>query len=118
MENFAVNVWDDGNFRTGLPFSIPVGQTGVFDFQIIIPFPILGGAPGIGVYLEDGVGLAATQTFASNGNLAGAPTATCPAVGNTILAVGAAQGVPAVAPAGLVLLAALLAFLGLRQRRR
>lgn len=117
LENFAVNAWDDGNFRDGVGFTVPVGETRRFAFQIIYAFPILQGAAGVGVYLEDAVGPAATTTYDSVGSLQGPLTTACPAVGTSIQALGAAS-VPTLGPLALGLLAAALGVLGLRARRR
>jgi hypothetical protein len=122
QENFGINAWDDGNFRTGVGFSVPVGATAVYDFQFIYAFEILQGASGVGVYIQDAVGPPAVQTWASNGNLNGPLTGACPAVGDSLTLVslsdGSAVHVPALAPAALGLLTILLGALGLRARRR
>lgn len=63
---YAINMWDDGNFRAGAGGDIGAGQT--FTVAFTIGGPILQGAAGIGVYLEDAVGFAAVTTYDSNGS--------------------------------------------------
>lgn len=63
---YAINMWDDGNFRAGAGADVPAGST--FTVAFTIGGPILQGAAGIGVYLEDAVGPAATTTYDANGN--------------------------------------------------
>lgn len=120
FESLAINAWDDGNFRMGVPFSVPVGSTQIYDFSMTYAFPVLQGAAGVGVYLENGVGLAATQTFASNGSLQPTPTVLCPPVGNSITLV--TQGIPTLSPIALALLSCMVVAMGMgifiRRRRR
>lgn len=63
---YAINMWDDGNFRSGDGRFVEAGQT--LTVRFYIGGLILQGASGIGVYLEDGIGLAATTTYDSDGN--------------------------------------------------
>jgi hypothetical protein len=63
---YAINFWDDGNFRAGAGGNIPAG--GTFTVRLTIGGVILQGAAGIGVYLEDTVGPAATTTYDSDGS--------------------------------------------------
>ena len=58
---YAVNMWDDGNFRAGAGATVPAG--GTFTVRFTIGGVILQGASGIGIYLENAVGLAATSGF-------------------------------------------------------
>jgi len=100
---------------------VPVGATAVYDFQLIYAFDIQEGASGVGVYLENVVGPSAGITWAANVSLNGTMTTACPPVGNTITLVSLRDPnvpIPALAPAALVLLAALVGFLGLRAQRR
>lgn len=66
----AINYWDDGNFLGGDPLTFAAdGSTQdycVVHQQLV---PVLQGAFGLGIYLEDVVGVGATQTFASNGSV-------------------------------------------------
>lgn len=64
---YAINMWDDGSFRAGAGGNIPAG--GTFSVRFSIGGVILQGAAGIGVYLEDGVGLAASTTYDSDGSI-------------------------------------------------
>jgi len=63
---YAVNVWDDGNFITGSADTFPAGA--VVTVRITIGAPLLSGAAGIGVYVENAVGLEATTTYDANGS--------------------------------------------------
>jgi len=63
---YAINMWDDGNFRAGYGQDVPAG--GTFTVRFTIGGVILQAAAGIGVYLEDAVGFASTQTFDSDGS--------------------------------------------------
>ena len=69
--NYYVNFWDDGNFRAGAGGFFEAGATGTVRY--LIGDPILEGAAGIGLYVEDGLGTAATTTYASNGSYAVPP---------------------------------------------
>lgn len=62
---YYVNVWDDGSFRDGAGTYVPAGGTAVATMTI---GPVLQGAAGIGVYVEDGLGPAAVTTFDADGN--------------------------------------------------
>lgn|GEM_PF-6878811 len=118
-ETVAVNVWDDGTFITSVTAVVPVGATQSYSFSIAYSGTVLNGAPGVGVYLEDAVGLAATQTFDQNGSLAPTATTSCPPVGNSIVTFGdAAQAVPALSPLAAALLAAAIGALGMILQRR
>ncbi len=66
----AINMWDDGNYRGGYPLSFP-GNGGNHNYCLVHQQtePVLQGAAGLGVYLEDQLGVGATVTFDSNGNL-------------------------------------------------
>jgi hypothetical protein len=66
--NYFVNFWDDGNFRAGAGGFVPAGE--VASVQYLIGDLILEGAAGIGLYVEDGLGTAATTTYDSNGSYA------------------------------------------------
>jgi hypothetical protein len=63
---YAINLWDDGSFRAGAGGNFAAGATGVV--RVTIGGVILQGAAGIGVYLEDLVGPAATTTHDSDGS--------------------------------------------------
>ena len=117
-ETIAVNVWDDGNFITSVSATVPVGFTRTYTFTISYSGTVLGGAPGVGVYLEDAVGPAATQTFAQNGSLAATAADNCPPVGNSISLLADGQSVPALGPAAAGLLAGAIGVLGALRRRR
>ena len=117
-ETVAVNIWDDGNFITSVSATVPVGATHTYSFTIAYSGTVLGGAAGVGVYLEDAVGPAATQTFASNGSLAATATTDCPPVGNSISLVNAAGEPVPVGPVAAGLLAGAIGVLGAIRRRR
>ena len=63
---YAVNMWDDGNFRAGAGTDVPAGGTAVVRFTI--GGVILQGATGIGVYVENAAGPTATATYDSDGS--------------------------------------------------
>lgn len=63
---YAINIWDDGAFRTGSGGFVSAGST--LSVTLTIGGLILQGASGIGVYLENAVGLAATTTYDSDGS--------------------------------------------------
>ena len=63
---YAINMWDDGTFRAGAGAQVEAGGTLIV--RLGIGDVILQGASGIGLYLENGVGAAATTTFDSNGS--------------------------------------------------
>jgi len=63
---YAINMWDDGNFRAGA--GADVGAGGTLTVNFTIGGPILQGAAGIGVYLENIVGPTATETFDADGS--------------------------------------------------
>ena len=63
---YAVNFWDDGNFRGGAGADIPAGGIGVV--RLTIGGPILQGATGIGVYLQEAVGPAASAFYDTDGS--------------------------------------------------
>ena len=66
----AINYWDDGTWEGGDPLSFPAdGAT--HDYCVVHQqlVPVLQGAAGLGIYLEDDLGLAATQTFDSDGSV-------------------------------------------------
>ncbi len=66
--NYYVNVWDDGNFRAGAGGFVPAGGTASVSY--LIGEPILEGASGIGLYVENGLGTNATETYDARGNYA------------------------------------------------
>lgn len=63
---YAINMWDDGNFRAGA--GADVGEGGTLTVTFTIGGVILQGASGIGVYLQEAVGPTATQFFDANGS--------------------------------------------------
>ncbi|MBL8133924.1 MAG: hypothetical protein JNL42_18830 [Anaerolineae bacterium] len=63
---YAINMWDDGTFRAGAGGNILAG--GTFTVRFNIAGVILQGAAGIGIYLENGVGTAATATYDADGS--------------------------------------------------
>jgi hypothetical protein len=63
---YAVNMWDDGNFRAGAGQNVP--ENAIFTVRFSIGGVILQGSPGIGIYLEDGVGPAAVNTYDADGS--------------------------------------------------
>lgn len=66
----AINMWDDGAYRGGYPLSFP-GNGGNHTYCLVHQQtePVLQGAPGLGVYLEDVLGVGATVTFDADGNM-------------------------------------------------
>ncbi|MFN8419067.1 MAG: hypothetical protein U0528_07475 [Anaerolineae bacterium] len=63
---YAINMWDDGNFRAGAGLEVAAG--GSITVRFYIGGLILQGATGIGVYLENAVGTAASTTYDSDGS--------------------------------------------------
>lgn len=63
---YAINMWDDGTFLAGAGSHVAAG--GTLTVRFTIGAPILQGAAGIGIYLENLVGLAATTTYDSDGS--------------------------------------------------
>jgi hypothetical protein len=63
---YFLNAWDDGNFRAGAGGNVGAGET--VTARLTLGGPILQGAAGIGLYVEDGLGVAATTTYAANGS--------------------------------------------------
>ncbi len=66
--NYYVNLWDDGTFRAGAGGAVPAN--GTMTVRYVIGDPILEGAAGIGIYVEDALGPAAVTTYNSNGSYA------------------------------------------------
>jgi hypothetical protein len=103
----AINTWDDGNFLVGYPLNF-AGDGGTHAYcqvhqQLV---PVLQVNAGIGVYLEDALGQAATTAFASNefldiSNVCTGAAPQCPE--------GSPLEVPAIDRTGFVALALLLA---------
>ncbi len=63
---YAINVWDDGTFHAGAGAN--VASQGTLVVRLSIGGPITQTAPGIGLYLENAVGPAATATYDSEGS--------------------------------------------------
>jgi hypothetical protein len=103
----VVNIFDDGNFIAGYPIELE-GDGGTHSFCLVhqVTQPILQVAPGIGVYLQDEAGLAATTTF---GSVTDFNDVTEVCTGPQPPCGGSALAVPAVDRAGLVALVLLLA---------
>lgn len=100
------NVWDDGNFLHGHELPVPGdGATHPWCYVYQVTAPVLQGAVGLGLYLEDGEGPAATTTFDSLGSFNDAtdvctgPAPVCPQQ---------ALAIPTMDRTGLVMLALLL----------
>ena len=66
--DYYLNVWDDGNFRAGAGSTFPANA--IVTVRYVIGDPILEGAAGIGIYVQDGLGPGATTTYDANGNYA------------------------------------------------
>jgi hypothetical protein len=64
--SYFANMWDDGNFRGGAGGSYPAGAT--VRIRFTIGGVILQGGVGVGLYVEDGLGPAATDTYDSRGS--------------------------------------------------
>ena len=62
---YYVNAWDDGTFKAGGGVNLPAGGIGVATINFGV---VLQGAAGVGLYVENGLGPASTQTCASNGS--------------------------------------------------
>jgi hypothetical protein len=66
--DYYLNVWDDGNFRAGAGGTFPANA--IVTARYTIGDPILEGAAGIGIYVQDGLGPGATTTYDADGNYA------------------------------------------------
>ncbi|MEP0762097.1 MAG: hypothetical protein HRF48_05095, partial [Chloroflexota bacterium] len=66
--DYYLNVWDDGNFRGGAGGTFPADA--VVTARYTIGDPILEGAAGIGIYVQDGLGVGGTTTYDADGNYA------------------------------------------------
>jgi len=83
----ALNFWDDGNFLTSIPLTFAANGSAQSYCQVYQQLvPVLQGAAGVGIYLEDAEGLASIQTFASVGdadlsNICTGPAPVCVAGG-------------------------------------
>ncbi|MCZ7541626.1 MAG: hypothetical protein M5U29_17275 [Anaerolineae bacterium] len=65
---YYVNFWDDGIFRAGAGGTFPANA--VVTVRYVIGDPILEGAPGIGIYVQDAFGPSAATTYDADGNYA------------------------------------------------
>lgn len=63
---YAVNLWDDGSFIAGVADTFPEAAT--VTVRVTIGGAALSGASGIGVYVEDAVGMEATVNYDANGS--------------------------------------------------
>lgn len=63
---YALNVWDDGDFRAGVGAEFPANST--FVVRVGIGGVILQASAGIGFYAEDDIGFAATIEYHSDPN--------------------------------------------------
>jgi len=105
---YAINMWDDGNFRAGDGANVPAGGTITVRFGI--GGLILQGAAGIGVYLEDLVGPSATTTYDADGSAQlwddtvgqACADAGTPWTGTVVSVAGAGQACPFPLPVGSV----------------
>jgi hypothetical protein len=103
-----INTWDDGTFKQSFQLDFP-SSPGTFPYCLVFqqPDPVLQGAAGLGVYLENGAGPAATETFDADGsldisNVCTGPAPVCPETQLT-------QEIPALNPYGVAALTLLLA---------
>ncbi|MEL7674615.1 MAG: hypothetical protein AAGU78_12815 [Chloroflexota bacterium] len=99
--SYYVNLWDDGNFRAGAGGAVPAN--GTMTVRYVIGDPILEGAPGIGIYVENGLGIAATTTYDADGNYAvsaavGDPCAAANATSASVLNVTGVAGCDVLMP--------------------
>ena len=62
---YYLNAWDDGTFMAGAGVHVLAGGTATATLNI---GPVLQGAAGIGLYVENALGPAATVTFDSDGS--------------------------------------------------
>lgn len=63
---YAINFWDDGFFRGGAGANVAAG--GSFTVRLTIGGPILQGATGIGVYLQEIAGETASAFYDTDGS--------------------------------------------------
>lgn len=112
-----INRWDDGNFRGGTELSFAAnGTSQSYCLVHQQTEPVLQGAFGLGMYLENGLGLAATVTFDSDGGVDVSDVCT----GDAPVCPSSALEVPAVDRTGIIVLSLLLAgaaIFGLARRR-
>lgn len=64
--DYFVNMWDDGNFRAGTGGAVPQGGTATARFTI--GGPILEVAAGIGIYVQEALGVDALTTYDAVGS--------------------------------------------------
>jgi len=115
----AINFWDDGNFIDSIPLVFPAdGATHTYLTYYQVVAPILQGATGIGIYLEEQAGPGAVVTFDSDGNFNDV-TDVCTGPPPDISGFNA-TAIPTLGVVGLVALVgalALVAFVVLSRRR-
>jgi hypothetical protein len=111
----AFDIYDDGVYIGGGPFSVAVGATVTFTYDIVVTHTI--GAPGVALSIRE-----VSQTLAAVAfiNITEVPIADCPPLGVSIVSGVPQPAIPAPVFAPLVvgLLALLLAGLGLFRLRR
>ena len=86
----AINFWDDGSFLGGQALAFPGdGGTHAYCYVYQQEVPVLQGAAGVGIYLEDQVGPAATETYDSdpNADLSDICTGPAPVCPSSVLSV-------------------------------
>jgi hypothetical protein len=71
--DYFLNAWDDGNYRGGAGGPVPAGW--VMTVRYVIGDPILQGAAGIGLYIEEALGPTASVLYDSNGSYNDVPQA-------------------------------------------
>lgn len=93
--DYFVNLWDDGTYIAGAGGAVPQGGTS--RIRVTIGGPILEGAAGIGVYVQEALGPNATEFYDTDGS-AGAWNAalgtSCASAGNTFGAVVVSEEFP------------------------
>ncbi len=104
----GINFWDDGTFIAGIPLTFPGdGGTHPYVASYQVTAPILQGAAGIGIYLEDLAGATATTTFDSESSYNDV-TEVCTGPAPDISGFGATS-IPTLGQVGLAVLVGLLA---------
>lgn len=90
--DYFVNFWDDGTFRGGAGGPVPAG--GTMTVRYVIGELILEGAAGIGIYVENGYGAAATITYYAAGSYAVDPAVSVPCAATYDISVSIFTGIP------------------------
>jgi hypothetical protein len=121
VEQLYLQIFDDGVLVSSVPMFIAVGFQATFDFTMAYAGAVQNAVPGISVVVQNDPAGQGT-TFAFVDLLPPVDNITCPGTGANLSLVSntpvvQAAAIPALAPAALMLLSALLGFAAWRRRR-